>query len=107
MSRFQDDKTMFEKSRDQLRYDIREFEKLCQDLSKFGAEQVLSLRRDMSLEISEHAEKLEALMFEQGISNSFIKQQKVQVQRMNASLGAIKHSVDKVETRLMDLTRIE
>ena len=38
MARFQDDKATFEKSRDRLRQDVREFEKLCQDISKFGSE---------------------------------------------------------------------
>ena len=76
MTRFHDDKQMFEKSRDQLRYDIREFEKLSQDLATHATQESLTLRQDLSQQLDRQAQQIETLSFDQGIAKNFIKGQK-------------------------------
>jgi hypothetical protein len=48
MSKYKDEKTMFERKQEQLRHDVREFERLSQELCKQNQYWVLDLKSGMN-----------------------------------------------------------
>ena len=56
-----DDRMIFEQSRDMLRMDIRGFENLCQDLSKFNKDECLRLEAKMDKKFMETLHELDLI----------------------------------------------
>lgn len=52
MTRLNEDKKIFEASRDQLRSDIRQFEMLCQDISMHNREALTRIEHSVKVDIS-------------------------------------------------------
>ena len=72
LARYNDEKNRLTQSRDQMRADIREFEKFVQEISNMGKIQVQEIQEDFTDQISKMRLSLDQIMFDHRISQKYI-----------------------------------
>lgn len=72
LARYNDERTRLTQSRDQLRADIREFEKLVQELASMSKVEAAEVRQDCTEEISKLRLEIDQIMFDHRNAHDYI-----------------------------------
>ena len=102
MTKYKDEKGLFERKQDQLRNDIREFEQLVQDISRTNAERFLDLKQEMANEFDRSWEQIEAVKFENRKANTFMQMHKAQFNKLSTAIGVLHFNIDEIDVQMKD-----
>lgn len=72
MAKFRDEKTLFERKQDQLRGDVREFERLSQDLCKQSQNWILDMKSDTNKKFDSMQNEIDSINYDNIKVNNFV-----------------------------------
>ena len=94
MAKYRDEKIMFERKQEQLRGDVREFERLTQDLCKQNQDWILDVKSDFNNKFDSIQNEMDAIKYENIKVNNFVQATKTTVQKVNTSIGLVNYNID-------------
>lgn len=94
MAKYRDEKIMFERKQEQLRGDVREFERLTQDLCKQNQNWILDVKSDFNNKFDSIQNEMDAIKYDNIKVNNFVQATKTTVQKINSSIGLVNYNID-------------
>jgi hypothetical protein len=98
---------MFERKQDQLRHDVREFERLSQELCKQNQIWNLDLKSGMNAKFDHMQSEIDSLTYDNTKVNSFVQQTKSNLAKVNGSIGLVKYNVEQIDVKIKDFCKLE
>lgn len=90
-----------------MRADIREFEKLVQELANMGRLQVTDMQEDFSSQMSQLRTTFDQIMFDHRVSQAFIHDQKPKMSKLDAEIQMIKTQLQSQQTTIYRFENLE
>jgi len=107
LARYNDEKARLTQSRDQLRGDIREFEKLVQEVANMSKTQAMEVREEYTGQIAKIRLQVDEIMFDHRATRDYIRVQKPRVAQLDAQIDMVKRTLKDHQISLFKLDNLE
>lgn len=107
LARYNDEKARLTQSRDQLRADIREFEKLVQEVANMSKTQAMEVREEYTGQIAKIRLQVDEIMFDHRATRDYIRVQKPRVAQLDAQIDMVKRTLKDHQISLFKLDNLE